>query len=668
MINSKINYETTTEISGIISNIGRTEDVKFSPDNKRFVIAEFLENKIHLFSIDVDRTLSPLRISIPKYSLITSSNLNQPHGICFLDNDHIVVCNRKGDVSIFKIPQAVFERKEHNIEPVKIISGKGFLFAKLKSPGSVDCYKISDSYYRIFVCNNYWHIITSHTIKIGDSVEIKNEGVLIENALNIPDGISFSSDQNWIAISNHVNGKVLIYKYTPGLNRNTPPAATLKGSVCPHGLRFSRDGDRLFVADAASQYLHIYEVKDGNWSELQNSGKSIRVLEDEMFYIGRYASGDGGVKGIDIDNSNSLLVSTTKQQVIGFYDLNEFVGGYCVADNEEIAELCSQRDTSLNRQRGSDLNRRWTLKSRLKHSFKNRYFQVLSSNKKTRDKIRLNYLYFKNKRSKESILDPSGPVLSLTTFEHRLNLVFYAIESIGRGSSKPSRIILWLNEEYKNLKPPKTLERLISRGLEIQFCTNYVSHKKYYPYLERESEFNKPLVTADDDILYPKYWLQKLIEAYKAEPSIIHCYRANRISLNNKQFLPYNEWEFCLNSSPSHGNFITGVSGVIYPPEFLQYLKAQGDLFLNCCPKADDIWLNVNALRAGFKIAQINDTPIHFNIIPGSQKHRLMNYNVTEGGNQIQLIKTFTKEDIEKLDLYLQSEKNDLIQNENNLY
>ena len=159
----EVKYNTSAKIKNILESIGRTEDIKFSPDNKRFAILEYLENKIHLLGIDIDRNVSPPEISITTYSLIKSSNLKNPHGICFLGNDHIIVCNRFGDVSIFKIPYHVDETNEFDIKAERIISGKGYITAKVKTPGSVDCYQISDKSYRIFICNNYWNMESTST-------------------------------------------------------------------------------------------------------------------------------------------------------------------------------------------------------------------------------------------------------------------------------------------------------------------------------------------------------------------------------------------------------------------------------------------------------------------------------------------------------------------------
>lgn len=651
-----IPYETTPEIEDKISKIGRTEDIKFSPDNKQFAIAETSSNKIHLFSIEINKDNASFRIIITKYSSITSQNLKYPHGVSFLGNKNLIVCNRNGGVTIFEIPADIYNDTEHSLKPIKKINGEGYIFSDVNSPGSIDVVRIDENFYQTYICNNFWNMISYHEIKIDCSVKVKNKGVLIEKGVKIPEGISTSPNKNWIAISNHVDGNVLIYKNSQNLNRNTQPNAILKGPVCPHGLRFNPNGDKLFVTDASSQYIYYYECIDGNWGESKVTCRPILMIDDATFYMARNAARDGGVKGVDVDNSNAVLLTTHKSEVIGFYNIDNLINEKCNFEDGKIEELSRQRDYSLKRFRKNTFERKWTLSSRIKKTTSNKYKKGIKKVKKIRTKFQIKYFTYKNKFSTNSLIDPSGPIVSLTTYGFRLKKVFIAIESIGNGYQKPSQIILWLNEQQKNSDPPNTLKRLEKRGLEIKYCKDYLCHKKYYPYLESESNFKKAFATADDDVIYPRYWLQELFKSYNTDPSVIYCYRAHKIGLLDKQFLPYNDWQICNDTLPSHENFITGVSGVIYPPEFLNYLKLQGDKFENYCPKNDDIWLTLNAIRSGHKIAQIEASPILFKAVPGTQKESLKKYNMTGGGNQIQLINTFTQQDLEKLNSHLQPE------------
>lgn len=148
------------------------------------------------------------------------------------------------------------------------------------------------------------------------------------------------------------------------------------------------------------------------------------------------------------------------------------------------------------------------------------------------------------------------------------------------------------------------------------------------------------------------------MEAHDSDPTVIHCYRTKRMRLSNGKFIPYNEWSESDNDTPCHSNFITGVSGVIYPPEFLEYLKRMGDEFRSTCLQQDDVWLTVNALRAGLKIAQLRSESRMFKVISSTQKHALYNTNVVEGGSHHQLVKTFTEEDMSKLETLMGEEMN----------
>ncbi len=245
----------------------------------------------------------------------------------------------------------------------------------------------------------------------------------------------------------------------------------------------------------------------------------------------------------------------------------------------------------------------------------------------------------------------SGPAVSLTSYGARIADVHLTIESIARGSLKPSALFLWLDDPDVVSNPPRPLRRLIRRGLSLRLCTDYGPHKKYYPYLLLDPVPGGPLVTADDDVLYPPRWLAGLADARATAPDLIHCYRARRVTFDGDRFAPYLDWPRSHNSAASPLNFSTGVSGAIYPPEFLQVLRELGDAFLATCPRADDVWLHRTAVEFGFDVHQILDADEHehFPVIPGSQELTLMTPNVLKGENDRQIEATYTPANIARL-------------------
>lgn len=210
-----------------------------------------------------------------------------------------------------------------------------------------------------------------------------------------------------------------------------------------------------------------------------------------------------------------------------------------------------------------------------------------------------------NHRSTSPIVGDGDANVSLTSYGKRIGTVWKTIETIGGGTVKPRRIILWLDDAAVLANPPASLKRLRARGLEIRSCRDYGPHKKYFPYVCEvfPDEPERTLVTADDDVFYPPNWLEELLGAHR--PDEVTAFRA-RIRSN----APYRSWLTCTTTEPSEKVFATGVSGVAYPPRLLDTLRDRGDQFADICPLADDFWLHFAAVATGVPIRQVRDSSV----------------------------------------------------------
>lgn len=240
-------------------------------------------------------------------------------------------------------------------------------------------------------------------------------------------------------------------------------------------------------------------------------------------------------------------------------------------------------------------------------------------------------------------------VVSMTSYGKRTGAAAMALESIARGTVKPRRMILWLDDPGLPEPAPAALRRLRRRGVEVLHSGDYGPHTKYYPYVSAPELEGYPLVTADDDIIYPHGWLRTLLEANQAYPEVIHAYRVSRIGLNNGSITQYEAWERRHDTRPAFNNFALGVSGVIYPPAMLRELRHRGTLFMDVCPDADDIWLHWVALRAGIPVRQVDGTSREFPVIPGSQFTPLDEHNAEQHRNDRWIRGLYSSKDISVL-------------------
>jgi hypothetical protein len=246
-----------------------------------------------------------------------------------------------------------------------------------------------------------------------------------------------------------------------------------------------------------------------------------------------------------------------------------------------------------------------------------------------------------NRFSRRPVTGSADVAVSLTSFGHRLPLVFHAIESIAAGGARPRRLILWLDEESMASPLPANLRRLTRRGLEIRPCPDYGPHKKQYPYAATADPSGPPLVTADDDVMYPRRWLAGLVDALAQCPDVLTGYRAHEIAVVGDRLAPYGEWRPRRGTTASFAVLCTGVSGVIYPPALLAALREEGDAFLTAAPYADDIWVHAVAVRHGIRSRQLGEEQADFLAVAGTQRGTLNRRNVREGGNDLQMAASY---------------------------
>jgi|GEM_PF-462738 len=197
-------------------------------------------------------------------------------------------------------------------------------------------------------------------------------------------------------------------------------------------------------------------------------------------------------------------------------------------------------------------------------------------------------------------------IVSLTSYGKRLAATApYAIATILQQTAPPDKIILYVAHNDKENIPP-IMEKLTEKGLEIRFVEDTGSYKKLiYALQEFPDDY---IITADDDVFYPKNWFEQLLAEHQKHRKKIICHRAHGIKVDeNHNPVPYINWDSCIDpefyfahvllsqeqSVPRHLPecvFPTGVAGILYPPHCLYKDITNKELFMKLAPKADDVW------------------------------------------------------------------------------
>ena len=313
----EIRYTAPDSVREVIASFGRTEDVRFSPSNRRLALTVFRLNAVVVFDIAITRSAGRKEVALTRAARYSSPALDYPHGLDFLDEDTVVVASRGGDMPILKLP--LDETPSGELSSAQVLrAGKLPLW---QAPGSVSAYKTGEYSCETLVCNAGANTVTRHRVDLRAGCALESSDVLLEKWLDIPDGVTVSADGQWIAISNHNVHNVLLYRNSPSLDRQSDPDAILRSLYYPHGLRFSPDGRRMFVADAGSPYVFVYENDGTGWGGVHNPIGSFRVMDDAIYLRGRTNPKEGGPKGIDLDRGMNVLVATCECQPLAFFDL-----------------------------------------------------------------------------------------------------------------------------------------------------------------------------------------------------------------------------------------------------------------------------------------------------------------------------------------------------------
>lgn len=193
-------------------------------------------------------------------------------------------------------------------------------------------------------------------------------------------------------------------------------------------------------------------------------------------------------------------------------------------------------------------------------------------------------------------------IVSLTTHSIRVAQVARtAIWSIIQNTYKDIHIVLTLYKDDLKLIN-NDLRLLIDMGIvELIVAEQDLGpHLKYFYAMQKYRE--NPVITIDDDVIYPETMIEEMVNAYKKYNCVIgrRCYEI-------KSNMNYHNWLWAGLSQikePTHKNFATGIGGILYPPNCLDLSDDNVQEILTI-KYDDDFYLKALEVRKELKIMSI---------------------------------------------------------------
>jgi hypothetical protein len=211
-------------------------------------------------------------------------------------------------------------------------------------------------------------------------------------------------------------------------------------------------------------------------------------------------------------------------------------------------------------------------------------------------------LLFKLKSDRFGTNPEGNFVVSIASYPQRDSLVPAVFQALSRQTVLPKKWILVLSEEEYPNGLPKHLQKLKRKGIEVLWANgNPYAVKKLVPVIEKYPELD--VITFDDELLYGKKVIEKLIEESKLNEGQIIGHVGKVLfrkgdNLNMMFRLPYPADK----STPSSQIYFLGGSGTLYPANSLDAKVSDLKKISQIVPgRGSDIWFWAAGVAAGTK-------------------------------------------------------------------
>lgn len=197
-------------------------------------------------------------------------------------------------------------------------------------------------------------------------------------------------------------------------------------------------------------------------------------------------------------------------------------------------------------------------------------------------------------------------IISLTTHSIRVKNVWKTILSILNGTFKELKVVLTLYKDDVGLISPQVKSLIDNKLVELIIADKDLGpHLKYFYAMQKYR--NLPIITIDDDVLYPVKMVEELYDYHVKNPNTIIARRSFLITTTNGRLNSYHDWlsHFVgYYPTPTHKIFATGIGGILYPANCLALSDENIPEILGI-KYDDDFYLKALEVRKDLKIINV---------------------------------------------------------------
>ncbi|WP_146131641.1 glycosyltransferase family A protein [Chromobacterium amazonense] len=192
-------------------------------------------------------------------------------------------------------------------------------------------------------------------------------------------------------------------------------------------------------------------------------------------------------------------------------------------------------------------------------------------------------------------------IVSMTTISSRIDSITPCLKSLLEQNYDNYEVILNISESPYLIDAgisKEIAQREIPKDIKLSFVENTGPYRKLLPTLQNCSD-NTPIITVDDDVIYPNNFISTLITAN----SIYDCpiaFRGREITVNDKRINNYNGWKKNNLTGSGMAKLPTGKDGILYRKRYFHKNVFNIDLAKKIAPTTDDIWFKWHTALNGF--------------------------------------------------------------------